>query len=319
MKNLIFILSLAFLILNPAISNGQLGNFIRNKASKAITNLSKEKAAEPEKGVDTSATKGAETVPNDTAVPQTIENSNSQEQKPPAGMDFTKLFGGKVDLEYKDEYRFTSRLFMVTETYTKKEVMKMELYLYFSANSPFVGMETKSFSDNQGNNVPMGPTMVMDGENKCFIILSDINGTKMGMISAIPDEKSLPATKENSTSKAPTTSFVKTGNNKVIAGYRCDEYSYSDSENKLTGKVWFTKDASLKIDKRGWQKTGMSNYYGYSEFEGGILLGSEAYDEKGVLTMKSETKEITPNFDHTIIIKGATMRQMNFNVGGKER
>ena len=59
----------------------------------------------------------------------------------------------------------------------------------------------------------------------------------------------------------------------------------------------------------------MENYYGYSEFEGGIILGSEIYDQKGNLTMKSEAKEINPNFTHSISVKGYTLRQMNFNQG----
>jgi hypothetical protein len=138
-----------------------------------------------------------------------------------------------------------------------------------------------------------------------------MGGTKMGMISAIPDETNKP--EEKTDHKFKPAELKKTGNTKMIAGYKCDEYVYTDAENKSSGKLYFTKDANLKIDKRGWSRTGMEAYYGYSEFEGGIILGNEVYDEQGKLTMKSEAKEINPNFSHNIAVKGYTLRQMNFN------
>lgn len=57
----------------------------------------------------------------------------------------------------------------------------------------------------------------------------------------------------------------------------------------------------------------MGAYYGYEGFEGGIVLAMEAYDENGKLTMKSETREISPNFNHLISLKGITLTQMNLN------
>jgi len=313
MKTQTIILFLALIIFVPAVSNAQLGNFIKNKAAKALNAASREKAKEATAPIDSAAQKAVSD--GNTAAKQIEENHNKQpqNQSEQGGMDFSKFLGGKVESKYKDEYSFTSRLYMVTETYNKKETMKMDLYMYFSANSPSVGMETKSISDENGKNMPLGSSMVMDGENKCLIILTDMNGTKMGLISTIPDEKSTPDEKKSR--KTFATDFHKTGNTKDIAGYSCDEYSYTNPETKTTGKLWFTKDANLRIDKRGWQKTGMGDYYGYSEFEGGVILGMEGYDEKGNLTMKTETKEINSNFSHNIAVKGYTLRQMNFNQG----
>ncbi len=311
MKKKIITLLLTIIFMVPAVSNAQLGNFIKNKVSKGLNAVVKEKANE----VDTAAQKRAAASEIN---PGTKQKENDEGN--PGGMDFTKFLGGKVDLKYNDEYNFTSKLYMVTEAYDKKEVMKIDLYMYFSANSPSVGMETKSLTDKEGKSAPVASSMVMDGENKCFIILTDLNGSKMGMISAIPDENSAPTQPDGKPiHKINPTNYSKTGNTKVIAGYNCDEYSYTDQENKNTGKVWFTKDINLKIDKRGWQRTGMGAYYGYSGFEGGIILASEAYDEKGKLMMKAETKEINPNFSHTITVKGATLRQMNINQGHSKK
>jgi hypothetical protein len=54
----------------------------------------------------------------------------------------------------------------------------------------------------------------------------------------------------------------------------------------------------------------MSAYYASPQFNDGIILANEAYDEKGNLTMKSETKEINENYPHSISVKGYSLRQM---------
>ena len=53
------------------------------------------------------------------------------------------MFSNKVDLKYNESYSFTSRIYMVTETYDKKDVMKMDMYIFYSANHPSMGIETK--------------------------------------------------------------------------------------------------------------------------------------------------------------------------------
>jgi hypothetical protein len=312
------LLFLAFLIFLPAVSNGQVGNFLKNQAARAANAASREAEKEANRRADSAIQKNAERAAKETA--DNIERDSKanktegQGNQNQGGMDLGTFLGGKVDLKYNEEYSFTSRLYMQTETYDKKEVLKTDLFMFFSGKSPNVGMETKSVTDEKGNSTPVASTMVMDGENKCFIILTDMNGTKMGIISAIPDENTAQTQPDaKPAQKVTPTEFTKTGNSKVIAGYKCDEYSYKNTENKTTGKVWFTKEANLKIDKRGWQNTGMAAYYGYTGFNDGIILANESYDEKGKLTMKSETKEINPGFNHSISVKGYSLRQMNLN------
>jgi hypothetical protein len=316
------LLFIALLIIMPAVSYGQLGRLIKNTASKAIGTVGKESVKEANRQADSVALEKARKAAADKAASNQSDNnqpgqsevkeeqtqgkSQSQGQ---GGMNMGKLFGNKIDLKYKEDYSFSSRLYMQTETYDKKDVLKMDMYMYFSSSTPSVGMETKSITDSEGNATPVTSSMVMDGENKSFIILTDVNGMKMGIISAVPDENTAQPV-DSKTAKSTPSNFTKTGGTRVIAGVKCDEYSYT-AEDKSSGKVWFTKDANIKIDKRGWQKTGMGAYYGNPAFNDGLILASEAYDDKGKMTMKSETKEINPNFSHSISIKGYTLRQMN--------
>jgi hypothetical protein len=313
-------LFLAMLILISGMSNAQIGKFIKNQASKAATIVNREAEKEANRKADSIAKANAERAAKETSkniekdINKNNQNNKTEEQgsQGQGGMDLGKLMGGKVDLKYNEEYNFTSRLYMQTESYEKKDVMKLDLYMYFSANSPKVGMETKSISTSQDNSANVASSMVMDGENKCFIILTDINGTKMGIISPVQDQDASQAGNKSG-QKSTTPVFTKTGNTRVIAGYKCDEYSYKNVDGKSTGKVWFTKEANLNIDKRGWQQTGLSSYYGYAGFEGGLIMANEAYNESGKLTMKSETKEINPDFAHSISVKGYSLRQMNLN------
>ena len=312
MKSQKLILFLALIILTPALSNAQFGNLIRNKASKALSSMTKDAA----KGaVDSTAIKNAATSANDSIAKLNQGNPPpNQKGQGGAGMNFANLFGGKVDLKHKDEYSFTSRLYMVMETYNKKETMNMDLYMYFSSSSPDVGIESKTVTNEKGKSVPVNSFTVMDGENKCFIILIENNGSKMAMISAIPDEHAAPANQgEKPVQKPVHGNFSKTGNTRTIAGYQCDEYIYTDSERKTNAHLWFTKEANLNIDRRSWQKTEMGAYYGYEGFEGGMFLAMESYDENGKLTMKSETREISPNFNHSVSLQGVTFMQMNMN------
>ncbi len=312
MKSQKLIVLLALILFTPTLTNAQFGNLIRNKASKALNSLTKGPAKE---AADSTALKNGTTSANDSiAKLNQGKQSPNQQGQMPAGMNLSNLFGGKVDLKHKDEYSFTSRLYMVMETYHKKETMNMDLYMYFSSNSSDVGIESKTIANEKGKTTPVNSFTVMDGENKCFIILVENNGSNMAMISAIPDEHAAAANQgDKPVQKTAHGNFSKTGNTRIIAGYNCDEYTYTDSEKKTNSHLWFTKEANLKIDRRGWQKTEMGAYYGYEGFEGGMFLAMESYDENGKLTMKSETKEISPNFDHSVSLKGVTFMQMNLN------
>ena len=300
-------------MLFPALVNAQLGKFIKAQTEKAANIVARESEKEAQRKADSIAQANAEKAAKETdkKIQDDAKKSNTEGQKDQqqadqqqGGMDFGKLMGGKVDLKYNDEYSFTSRLYMQTETYEKKGTIKADLYMYFSSSSSNIGLETKSITDEKGKSTAVASNMVMDASNKCFIILSDVNGSKMGIISPLSDENTAQTQSDGKPAQKTTPPvYTKTGNTKVIAGYKCDEYSYKSTTDNTTGKVWFTKDANLKIDKRGWQQTGMSAYYGYAGFEGGLIMGNETYDSAGKLTMKSETKEVNQNFPHTLVKK----------------
>jgi len=324
-RGLIFLFAFALLI--PATTTAQVGSLLKNKMNKVVNAGVKTVDKEVDAEIDTAVNKEAEKARDKSEErSQQKKQEKNQPEAEESGDDaggqasgagaMGSLFSNKVDLKYNDSYSFTSRIYMVSETYDKKESMKMDLYIYYSADHPSMGVETKSLQNAEGETVPVVANMVMDGENKCFLMLTDMNGMKMGMISAVPEEGAEPTDKKGKKDTPPV--YTKTGNTREIAGYKCDEYSYVDPDDNSKGKVWYTTDKRIKIDRRGWKNTNMNAYYQSPQFNDGIILANEAYDEKGTLTMKSETKEINEKFDHSISVKGYSLRQVKWGDDNKK-
>jgi hypothetical protein len=320
MKTRTILLSFVLILMVPAISNAQIGSMLRNKVGKVVNAGAKTLNKEIDKEIDTAAQKEVDKVKvkanedyeaSQAAQGEAGENAPKEGAQPSKGINLGGLMGGKVTLKYENSYSFTGKMYMQMEMYDKKEVTKMDYYIYFSETSPNGGFESKIVgTTDDGDQVSMASNMVFDGTNKVVIMLTDMGTMKMGIISAVPEET---ATEGQPVENKPKSTVTKTGNSKVIAGYKCDEYLYKDNESKDYGKLWVTKDLKLKGDKRIYSKAGLPAYYGSSDLEGGAVLAMESYNEKNELQMKSETKEINMNFPHTISVSGYSLRQMNFN------
>jgi hypothetical protein len=151
------------------------------------------------------------------------------------------------------------------------------------------------------------------------MMLIEGESSKTGIISTIPDDSTITAQAKSSRGKPveqPT--ITKTGNTRVIAGFKCDEYKIVEADKEGYSNVWMTKDLKIKADKRNWGKTGMPSYYGYAGFEGQTMLAMEAFDKKNNPEMKMETKEINENSPHKISTAGYTFMKMNFGQAGKK-
>ena len=228
------------------------------------------------------------------------------------------LFGAKIDIKYDDEYKFTGRIYMQMETYDKKDVLKSDYYTYYNSNTLNAGIEMLPVDAKQGDkNVPT--IFLYDNDNKCFMMLLENSGSKTGMISTLPSDSSMAAQTKNQKGANPEKATItKTGNSRVIAGYKCDEYKIVDPDKDGYSNVWMTKDVKLKADKKYWGKSGMPTYYNYPGFEGSMMLAMESFDKNNKTTMKMETKEINDKYSHSISTVGITFMKMNFGQAGKK-
>jgi hypothetical protein len=235
------------------------------------------------------------------------------------------LFGGKIDIKYNDEYKFTGRIYMQMESYDKKDIKKADYYTYFNGTSKSAGIEVKAVDTNEGEKT-QPVVFLFDGENRCFIMLMESNDSKTGIISTIPSDSVIAAKTKNLKSEtkekteapeADPITITKTGNTRVIAGYKCDEYKLVDANKEGYALVWMTKDVKLNADRRYWGKAGMPTY-NYAGFEGAMMLAMESFDKNDKPEMKMETKDISENFNHSISTTGYTFMKMNFGQAGKK-
>jgi len=332
MKTKSIILSFILIFAVTSYSSGQPGGYLRSKVNRAVDAAANAADKRVDKEIDKKAeeevNKAADKVQHDFDSTNAANEKNSQAKKSEGnqrnnqgekagsegggGFNLGALMGGgPVTSKYSDSYSFNNRIYMQAEMYDGKDVVKMDYYIYYSDKSPDAGIESKiAGTTDEGDQVAMTSSFIYDGTNKSFLMLTEMGGTKIGMISDVPDETTAQA------ESTPKPVITKTGNSKVIAGYKCDEYLVKETGKKEYNKVWLTKDLKLAADKRTLSKAGVSPYFDSPELRGAATLAMESYDEKGKLAMKSETKEINLGFKHTMSPTGYPLRQMNFNQAG---
>ena len=228
------------------------------------------------------------------------------------------LFGAKIDTKFEDEYKFTGRIYMQMENYDKKDVVKSDYYTYYNSNTLNAGIEMLPVDAKSGDKTY--PTVFLfDNDNKCFMMIVETKDSKTGMISTMPSDSAMAAQAKSQKDANPEKATItKTGNSRVIAGYKCDEYKVVDAGKEGYSNVWMTKDVKLKADKKYWGKAGVPTYYNYPGFEGAMMLAMDSFDKNNKPILKMETKEINDKFDHSISTVGLTFMKMNFGQAGKK-
>ncbi len=298
----LFLISALILTLS-GVSNAQ-GGLLRRAINRQIDHK-----------IDSAVDKSAQDKANEKA--QADQNKPDKSQNASKGTE-RGLFGGKIDIKHEDEYSFTGRIYSQLETFDSKEVRTSDYYTYFNPNSQNAGMEMKTVNPDKKDESLL-TKFVFDMNNRSFMMIMENENSKTGIISSIPDDSTLNAQAKPAKGKpVEQPSITKTGNTRMIAGYKCDEYKVVDANKDGYSNVWMTKDLKIKADKRNWGKTGMPSYYGYAGFEGMTMLAMESFDNKNNPQMKMETKEINENFPYKISVAGCTFMKMNFGQAGKK-
>ncbi len=310
MKTRAIILSVILALIIPSYSYCQVGNILKNRINKAINKKVEEK-------IDTAVNKRVEEAAKTQETSTQQKENETTETREQGSINIGGLVGKKVTSRYNESYSFNNRMYMVTEIHDGKDVVNMDYDVYWNDNNLNGGIESKTTgTSEQGEQASAVTKIVVDGDNKSMIMMTDIGAMRMGFISEIPDESTLPDQPEAKTTKPDIT---KTGNTRVIAGYKCDEYMVKETDSKDHGLLWCTNDLKLTMDKRAYSKSGLSSYYDIPELKDAIVLAMETYNGKNELELKSETKEINLGISHTISTAGYTLRQINFNQAGTQQ
>ncbi|NLV18576.1 MAG: DUF4412 domain-containing protein [Bacteroidetes bacterium] len=305
MKSKILLSLFCLMLLTPSSLNGQVGNILKNRLNQAINKKIEEK-------VDTAINKKVREVETSLEEDVSAAEDESVTERRRKTFDPGAILGGSVTAGYEESYSFNNELYMVTEVYDGDEIMNMDYYIYWNDTDQNGGFESRmKVQAGEDQDMAMQSKMVLDSENRSFILLTDMGSTKFGIISEVPDENSISADEDDSEQI-----ITKTGNTKVIAGYKCDEYLVKETDSDDHGKLWVTNDLKLSLDSRTYSKAGFSPYYSIPELRDGFVLATESYDGNNELLMRSETKEIKTGISHAISTAGYTLRQMNFDQAG---
>lgn len=263
----------------------------------------------------------------DSAVDKSIQNQENEQNNKNAGQSESKdnstratgrgLFGGKIDIKYNDDYNFTGRMYMQIESYDNNKPVLSDYYTYYSSKTPDAGIEM-SIPDQKEKT---GPTVfLIDGVNRCFIMLLGSTDSKTGIISELPSDSAMAAMAKKQKGENPEDAIItSTGKTRTIAGYKCTEYKATDKSDGSWAYVWVTRDLKLNANRAYWGKAGIPTYYNYPGFGGGVILAVESYDKNDKLDMKMETKEIDQNYPHSISTSGYTFMKMNFSQSGRKK
>jgi hypothetical protein len=306
MKTKILLILLTFMVTIPNISNAQ-GYLLRRALNRKV-----------DAKVDSAVDKSEREDYKKRQEAEKNQNNNTVGQDKSVSKGERGLFGGKIDIKHNEEYSFTGMIYSQMETYDDNKINKSDYYTYFNPASSTAGMEIKITNPENGE-TSLPTRFIFDMDNRCFMTLIEGESSKTGIISTIPDDSTLAAQAKSAKGKpAEQPSITKTGNTRVIAGFKCDEYKVVEADKDGYSNVWMTKDLKIKADKRNWGKTGMPSYYGYAGFEGQTMLAMESFNKKNNPEIKMETKEINENSPHKISTAGYTFMKMNFGQAGKK-
>jgi hypothetical protein len=298
MKAKSILLFLAMFIVMPNVSHAQFGA-IRRAINKQVDHK-----------IDSSIDKNAQDERDQKAKEESDQgNTESKENTGPK----RGLFGGKIDIKYRDNYDFTARIYMQMESHDKKDVIKSDFYTYFNENNSDAGIDLKTVDPKDGKTV-ITSVFLFDLESRAFLMLL---GGNIGTISTIPSDSALAAQAKARGDEAKPPVVTKTGNSRVIAGYKCDEYKVENTDKGGYSNVWMTKDFKVKADTKFWGKSGMPSYYNYPGFKGMVMLALEEFNKNSELVTKMETKEVNEKFKHSISTVGYTFTKTNFGMGGR--
>jgi hypothetical protein len=294
MKTRTYIIILLLACIIPLNSPAQVGSALKKKLEQAVQ---KKPGTQDEKKAD-----------------ENQQEAENPDEKP--AFDMSRLGIGKVTTKYEENYDYKGLIEMRSELYEKgKQKAISDIFMWLDANTNSLGMETTTTESKDGET--LSAIVIVDMKNKAMLTYTIIDGAKSGMIMPIPDSLEAETTEvtEELTDKVK---IRKTGNTRIILGYRCDEYEVTEEGVDETSNVWTTEDIDFKSNKKllGGQQ-GMPKSYGIGQLKG-IAMASETY-EKGQLTSKMEVTKIDFDATHSISTAGTSLIQMNFLKWGQKK
>ena len=246
----IFWLSIFSIFLMQPVQGQKLLNRLKQKVEQKIDERVEKKVEEE---IDTKLEEGNEE--NSSERNDSVDSREDKMEQRMQGM-LKGLGISSEPVTIADSYRFDQMIQMHMESYDEKGEKTDEGEFITHLNPKTKSMAYQMIS---GDIAESGQGMfIIDTENSATIILSEENGKKTGIVYGMEgflqsmgetyDETEL---EETSDMYLANPNVKKTGKTKTIAGYKCEEYVFSDEET--VSNIWITKD--LKMNTQDYFST----------------------------------------------------------------
>ncbi|MBZ0242751.1 MAG: DUF4412 domain-containing protein, partial [Bacteroidales bacterium] len=228
----------------------------QEKAQQKVEERVEAKAEEKiDEAIDKELDRIEESLENDSgASKRSSESEKNNEQRMQNIMKGLNMSGESVPVE--DSYTFDHLIEMQVESYDKKGKMESEGQFISLLNSDSKSMAYQVVSGDMSE-AGQG-IFIMDAENGATIILNEEKGEKTGIVygtgaffSSIGESIDEDDFEETPEDYLANPNVKKTGRTKTIAGYKCEEYKYTDEESE--SEVWITMD--MKLNTRDFFRT----------------------------------------------------------------
>ncbi len=198
----------------------------------------------------------------------------------------TSAYSSSTKIE--DDYTFNHNLKLNIQSFDKKGKAQeaMDMKMYFSDSEANFGMELNASGAES--------FVIYDMASYQMISLIDANGQKIGMSMKIdPEKMEKQMSDAEEKNKSEAYSFVKTGDSKVISGFKCEAYKMDGPDsNEWDQTLWMTEDTDA--DWMGY----MSNMMATNKKMQGSYQMPENYPKGSVIQIISES---TKNQEKTIM------------------
>ncbi|MCK4662542.1 MAG: DUF4412 domain-containing protein [Bacteroidales bacterium] len=322
MKKIIILTIGMFLFCGMIETQGQIEQLLKNKAKelgkKSQKKVEKKIDKAVDKKMDEELDKAEDKIKNrkkkskdkeeNVSEEESINNEDTYSQEND-NEPVQQSYGTGDAIPTESSYSFDGNIIMeISQTGSKKNE-NMLYQSFFNKNNETYA--TKFISDNSSGQNP-NVIMIFDKKNNAMITLNQEDNQKTGVVTSLnmaAGAMNMDVEESGKSKSEGYYNYKKTGNTKVINGYKCDEYLMENPE--FVTRTWFTKD--FDIGSKGM--FGNINYLNqaYSGSHSfGFMMEMVSNNNKTNEQMIIKVKEI--NLNKSEIIDISTYQLMNMNV-----
>jgi hypothetical protein len=242
---------LAIMLSQPA--NGQrLLKKLQEKVQEKVEEKVEERADQKiDEAIDNQLDKIEESIEDEDSETRNAKNAERDRQREDRMQNLMKGIGMSGEpVPVADNYSFSHLIEMHIESYDEKGEKESEGEFITHLDPGTKSMAYQFVSGDMGQ--PGQGLFIIDAENGATIILNEEKGEKTGIVYGMGAFfSSMGQTYEEENNEIFETpeaylsnpNVTKTGRSKTIAGYKCEEYKYSDEDSD--SEIWITNDLKM--------------------------------------------------------------------------